>query len=589
MTPSETNPDTRQPKWVTYATAAMLAAVMIAVCIGRIRLAPMPLERDEGEYAYMGQLLLQGEPPYKEAFNMKLPGTSMAYAVLMTVFGETQRGIHYGLLLVTVMTAGFVCMLGRQLVSWATGFLAAACYLILSFMIQLHGTSANTEHFVMLFAVAGLWLMLRTLETERLWSLIVSGLLLGTAALMKQHGAVFAVVGGLVLLIDQVQHRPLRWGRLVGGMGVLVISVVLPLAAVMLWLALAGTFETFWYWIYEYPQHYVAQLPASEGWKLLKGIVTMIAWRSEQFSHPDAPPGAWLLLLVSSTGLAMLALDRSMWRHAFFVLSLLVLSFVAVCPGYFFRPHYFLYMPPVVALLFGVGLTSMMRLGRLGAKARPQVPTAIVLVVAGAVLSICVAQQSSIWFDKDPDEVTRIVFPGNPFAEAMEFGRLVREDRKPNATIAIIGSEPQIPFYADCRSATGYIYMYPLMENHDEAERMQKEAIEDIVSARPEYVVYVLNPASWLPQRNASDRIFQWFQRFIVLDYDVVAVGATTSSNEQGKFDASTIHGGEEAREIARRVWPHQSAIIGRKYPPVMILFKRHASPFGHSESTWLR
>jgi len=34
-----------------------------------------------GEYAYAGQLILQGVPPYKEAYNMKLPGTYAAYAV----------------------------------------------------------------------------------------------------------------------------------------------------------------------------------------------------------------------------------------------------------------------------------------------------------------------------------------------------------------------------------------------------------------------------------------------------------------------------------------------------------------------------
>ena len=39
----------------------------------RIRLLGIPLERDEGEYAYTGQLMLQGIPPYKLAYNMKFP------------------------------------------------------------------------------------------------------------------------------------------------------------------------------------------------------------------------------------------------------------------------------------------------------------------------------------------------------------------------------------------------------------------------------------------------------------------------------------------------------------------------------------
>ena len=58
----------------------------------RVRLLEMPLERDEGEYAYAGQLLLQGIPPYELAYNMKLPGTYFAYAAGMAVFGQTIGG-----------------------------------------------------------------------------------------------------------------------------------------------------------------------------------------------------------------------------------------------------------------------------------------------------------------------------------------------------------------------------------------------------------------------------------------------------------------------------------------------------------------
>ena len=52
--------------------AVIVFDLVIAI---RIRLLGIPLERDEGEYAYAGQLMLQGIPPYKLAYNMKFPGT----------------------------------------------------------------------------------------------------------------------------------------------------------------------------------------------------------------------------------------------------------------------------------------------------------------------------------------------------------------------------------------------------------------------------------------------------------------------------------------------------------------------------------
>ena len=54
----------------------LLAATVLAVLVARVRLAGLPLERDEGEYAYGGQLLLLGVAPYKLAYSMKLPGAA---------------------------------------------------------------------------------------------------------------------------------------------------------------------------------------------------------------------------------------------------------------------------------------------------------------------------------------------------------------------------------------------------------------------------------------------------------------------------------------------------------------------------------
>ncbi|MHA2217782.1 MAG: hypothetical protein ACXACY_17745, partial [Candidatus Hodarchaeales archaeon] len=48
--------------------------VILSAAVIRIHLLEVPLERDEGEYAYAGQLMLQGVPPYDQVYNMKMPG-----------------------------------------------------------------------------------------------------------------------------------------------------------------------------------------------------------------------------------------------------------------------------------------------------------------------------------------------------------------------------------------------------------------------------------------------------------------------------------------------------------------------------------
>lgn len=111
--------------------AALLLVILLVAGI-RFHLRTMPLERDEGEYAYAGQLILQGIPPYALAYNMKLPGTYAAYAAIMAAFGQTATGIRLGLLLINVATIVLVFLLAQKLAGTLAGFVAGTTYAALS-------------------------------------------------------------------------------------------------------------------------------------------------------------------------------------------------------------------------------------------------------------------------------------------------------------------------------------------------------------------------------------------------------------------------------------------------------------------------
>jgi hypothetical protein len=151
----------------------VLLAVLLFVGFIRVRLLEMPLERDEGEYAYAGQLILQGIPPYELAYNMKLPGTYYAYALGMAVFGQTPFGIHLMLLLVNSLTCVFVFLLGRKLFGVTAGLVACASFALMSVSPAVLGMAAHATQFVVLFAVPGtlvLWLALASNERRTFFS-----------------------------------------------------------------------------------------------------------------------------------------------------------------------------------------------------------------------------------------------------------------------------------------------------------------------------------------------------------------------------------------------------------------------------------
>jgi len=85
-----------------------LAGLLLIVALLRLRFLDFPLTRDEGDYAYMAQLWLDGVPPYTAAYDMRMPGIFAVYALILSVFGQSAWGIHVGLLIVHLASAWIV-------------------------------------------------------------------------------------------------------------------------------------------------------------------------------------------------------------------------------------------------------------------------------------------------------------------------------------------------------------------------------------------------------------------------------------------------------------------------------------------------
>src|SRR5262245_45076025 len=138
----------------------LLAVVVAVVVFLRIHLLAIPLERDEGEYAYAGQLMLQGIPPYELVYNMKFLGVYAAYALIMWIFGQTTIAIHLGLLIVNIASIVIIFLIARRLIGLTAGITAAASYAILSASASVLGLAAHATHFVMLPTLLGTLVLL---------------------------------------------------------------------------------------------------------------------------------------------------------------------------------------------------------------------------------------------------------------------------------------------------------------------------------------------------------------------------------------------------------------------------------------------
>ncbi len=500
-----------------------VALVILFMVVVRVRLRETPLERDEGEYAYAGQLMLQGIPPYKLAYNMKLPGTYAAYALLMALFGQTIAGIHLGLTVVNAACIVLIFLVGRRMLDEVAGVVAAVTYAFMSMSPSVLGLQAHATHFVVLPMLWGTYILLRAAETGRLRALFASGILFGVAFVMKQHGVLFGVCGFLYLVWvrarvqkeefawSKIRARsvPFNWRKYSRELGAFSAGTVLPYLATCLALWWAGVFSQFTFWTISYARKYISAVPLGNGPELFRDALRVVTSPSLLF---------WLL---AAFGAVVMWSDRRMRRHAIFLVGLLLCSWISISLGLYFRAHYFILLLPVLSLLAGAGVSRGVYLLRQTRSAeRFLAVPAIGLLLVGLCSSLIL--HGEIWFALAPVKVCRQTYGDNLFPAAVDVSDYIRANSDSRASIAVLGSEPEIYFYARRHSATGYIYMYPLMETHDYALKMQEDMIHEIETARPAYVVFVGVEKSWLLQPGAKQRVQGWWPDYWSTRYDLV-------------------------------------------------------------------
>ena len=472
----------------------LILAVVTAV---RIRLLDMPLERDEGEYAYAGQLLLQDVSPYKAAYNvaLKLPGTGVAYALIIAVFGQTAAALHAGVILVSLATALLVFVMARRIYGDAAGVVAAGTYALLSIVPETFGLAAHATHFVMLPAVAGIVLLQNLDERTSAARIFSAGLFIGVAVVMKQTGAAFGLFAAGWILWCELSSDQKRWRRLAVRLAWLVLGGLLPIILMCFIIVRAGDFHQFWLWTFVYAREHASVIPFARGMSTLAGVVITLS---------KAAPGLWGL---AGLGLVLLFSEPSLKCGRAFVAGFAFFSCVAVWPGW--RGHYFIQLLPAAGLLAAAAFHAV---ASLLARSNFSLPALAlpVLIFAVAAVSLLI-QSSDIFFLLGPAQACRAVYGTNPFPEAAEIGRYLASHSAPEARIVVLGSEPQIYFYSHRRSATAYICTYPLMEPQPRAAEMQQDMIREIEQARPDYVVYMHVANSWLQYSDSNPLIFRWF------------------------------------------------------------------------------
>jgi hypothetical protein len=265
-----------------------------------------------------------------------------------------------------------------------------------------------------------------------------------------------------------------------------------------------------------------------------------------------------------------------------FVFGFMLCAALCVIPGYFFRPHYFIVLLPSAAMLAGFGAVTVVQFasgptltgwfapppGKSPARREPKqqsappgdpiaAPHAVArrlwgglgIVIVVATLAWPIWRERSRFFFETPLEACRLTYGANPFVESPVVAEYLMKHTRPGDCIVVLGSEPQIYFYANRLSATSYIYAYPLMELHPFAHTMQEEMIRQLEAARPEYVVFVNCHNSWFRRPDSDPYLTNWLDDQMGKGYHPVGLIDLLPTGTEYKWDDQVVGAQPHARD----------------------------------------
>jgi 4-amino-4-deoxy-L-arabinose transferase-like glycosyltransferase len=455
--------------------SVVLAMALIAV-VPRLLFINVPFERDEGAYAYVSEIIDDGGLPYRDAFDHKPPGIYYLYNLSFKLFGH---GVHAPRIMAALFTlAGCVLcwiLVFRITASAVAGTFAIAFFGLATFSPVYQELNANTEVFTIPLLIGGINVLLDG-EASALRGFFY-GVLFGLALFIKQ--SVAPVV--LAAFLYRTASNCTRLKPCIGEACCCASGVSLPVLLCTTYFYAHGALEAFWTGFLRYNAGYI-------GGPTMPQAVEFFMHSSTLILRGDPLP--WLAGL---GGIGLFLTTSARTRHKWLVVSLLAGAGISVALGRYFYRHYFIILIPFVSIGIGLGIARAST-GRWKVAAL----TAASIALAGE------AGMQARYCAMSSDSILQTTYGNQPFAQSVVIARYLRQQGACR-TAYIIGSEPQILFYAGLRSPTRFFYFYPLILETPLRDAFRKEALGELRRAMPDVLIYVNNPVSHYIPAQAND------------------------------------------------------------------------------------
>lgn len=459
-------------------TYIILGAILILTLALRLSFIHVPLDRDEGTYAVIGQEILKGAIPYRDAIEIKPPGVFYIFAAIMAL-GDTVEHIRICTAFYTLLTVIAAYLLARSLGGVKAGLAAALLCGIFTSGPTVEGIGCNTEVFMLLPVLAGTLFFFAGIDSGRRFHFIVSGLCFALAVFVK---TVAAPAYLFAFLFIPFARRPFRgWRITMADMAYFAAPAILLVAALYIYLRLNGAWDDCIHWTITFNKSF--------------GRTTPEEFISRLTSRGVNTAKEFLLLWVVALPTMYWQLRKRMTAKTWFMAGLVFATFIGVCmPGKFW-PHYVLPMVPPLAVISGVGVAQL-------ADRRGFV--AVIGMFTLVAVFIPTIMMDYPYFVVSPEEVSRMKYGGNDvFVKAAQAARYVKERTRTDDYIFQWGWEPEIYVIAGRRPPNRFI-AHMLVEASPDIDAAIRDLTKSILTKRPRYIIVQAGRESWPGSRELS-------------------------------------------------------------------------------------
>lgn len=465
---------------VSDLLASVPAWLAIACYVLLVRIPSFPpsvIDPDESLFILMGRELLHGNLPYVGIVDNKPFGVPAAFALGLTVFGQS---VFAARLLGTVCTAASAILLRR--IALAAGLergpAFAVALLFASFGTQLDGLPTMTEVLLMPFSSAAMLIAFRNRDCAGLrrqgLATFAMALLFGLAIWIKYIPAVLASLTFAALMLFWWLNRRVRLVHIAGLAALFGLGCALPTLLTGLFYWAAGHWNDFWWANFGYMSGYMSQplqlyrleLVAERNWMELWPLLGLAAVGAIVGLRRDGDSRSYL------TSTACL-----LWLAAEFAAATVQIHFFA---------HYFLLSLPPLALLAGFSLQYV-------ATEWAQPPKRqLVAIVAALCIGLFPLNQVAHAMTRDWLNL------GQPDA-SRRIAALIRQDQEPHPSLWVANTDAIIIYFeTGAALPTRYPFASPLIGSEPLNWITGKDPIAElqhILEQRPTFIV--TNKRGW--------------------------------------------------------------------------------------------